>query len=443
MSGIAAGRGPSVAPGSDPPLVPTPPAADCEAVIVVPVRDEEQTVGAALAALAAQTDLAGLALDHRRFEVIVLANNCRDGSAAVARAVARRHPTLVLHVVERTLPPEQTHVGAARRLAMNEAVCRLVRIGRDRGVIASTDGDSRVAATWLAATLREAEQGADAVCGRILTPPSAGVDPDRGVRLYLLRDAAYRLLVAELEAVLDPDPADPWPRHHQHYGASFAVTATAYRRIGGVPAVATLEDVALHAALRRADARIRHSPAVRVWTSARRDGRVAIGLSTQLNEWAAMAAAGTPLLVEPVPTVAARLRARRRLRLLWHRVLRGDLLDRRMFEPPAGSLGVAAGWLRKEALSAATFGGLVERVDERRRDDGGAAPLVPIAAAIAELRRTLAPQRGSLVRLAGKLALAPFEEIEPVPLLAAFGQGDERLAVSGVLQEGIVDLVAG
>lgn len=31
--------------------------------------------------------------------------------------------------------------------------------------------------------------------------------------------------------------ADPWPRHHWHFGASLALTARAYRCVGGLPMV--------------------------------------------------------------------------------------------------------------------------------------------------------------------------------------------------------------
>ena len=38
-------------------------------------------------------------------------------------------------------------------------------------------------------------------------------------------------------ALLDSVFHDPWPRHYQHFGASLAVTADAYRRAGGLPPV--------------------------------------------------------------------------------------------------------------------------------------------------------------------------------------------------------------
>ena len=66
----------------------------------------------------------------RRYEIIVLANNCRDGTARVARRLADAHADLALHVVEIELPPTEAHVGTARRLAMDEACRRLLLVGR-------------------------------------------------------------------------------------------------------------------------------------------------------------------------------------------------------------------------------------------------------------------------------------------------------------------------
>ncbi len=72
------------------------------------------------------------------------------------------------------MPDGLAHVGHARRLLKDDACHRLLRLGRPRGVIASTDGDSRVAPTWLAATLAEIAHGADAVGGRIVISDDEG-----------------------------------------------------------------------------------------------------------------------------------------------------------------------------------------------------------------------------------------------------------------------------
>jgi hypothetical protein len=116
--------------------------------------------------------------------------------------------------------------------------------------------------------------------------------------------------VAELEARLAPDPYDPWPRHFQHFGPSIAVTVATYRRSGGMPPLPSLEDVAFYNALRRIGARIRHSPTVRVVTSARPTGRTGFGFAVQLGIWSDMGARNAPFMVESVESIVARLAGR-------------------------------------------------------------------------------------------------------------------------------------
>jgi glycosyltransferase involved in cell wall biosynthesis len=69
-----------------------PPRAECVLSVVIPVRDEETSLPATLAALAAQQDADGSLLDPRLYEIILLVNNSVDGSAAIARSFAKRHP---------------------------------------------------------------------------------------------------------------------------------------------------------------------------------------------------------------------------------------------------------------------------------------------------------------------------------------------------------------
>ena len=137
--------------------------------VIIPAKDEVANLPATLAALAAQVDEHGQPLPVGCFEVIVLANNCTDHTAAVVREQARLFPHMVLHVAELCLPVAKAHVGRARRLLMDEACARLELLGRRQGIIASTDADTRVAPTWLAAIEAEIAAGADAVGGRFLT----------------------------------------------------------------------------------------------------------------------------------------------------------------------------------------------------------------------------------------------------------------------------------
>ena len=283
--------------------VDVPARASCEVSVIIPVRDEEESLPATLAALAGQRDARGSALSHDRFEIILLVNNSVDGSATVARVFASQHPALALHVIEINLPQDEAHVGRARRLLMDLAANRL----GPSGLIATTDADTVVAPDWIAMTLAEIDAGADAVAGRILVDPVGFAQHDPYAHLFHLRDVTYRYLVAELEARLAPDPFDPWPRHFQHFGPSMAVTVETYLRSGGMPPLPSLEDVAFYDALRRIGARIRHAPAVRVVTSARPTGRTSFGFAVQLELWSQMGARDEPFMVESVPAVLARL----------------------------------------------------------------------------------------------------------------------------------------
>ncbi|GAA4010077.1 glycosyltransferase [Hymenobacter fastidiosus] len=365
-----------------------------QASIVIPAKDEAENLPQTLAALAAQTDPAGRPLSPEAYEVIVLANNCHDQTAAVARRFAAAHPNFVLHVAELTLPTAEAHVGRARRLLMDEACRRLELEPGGAGILLSTDADTRVAPTWLAANQAELlTHHADAVGGRILTPHANDRPAERR---YHLRDTAYRLLRARLEDQLDPDPADPWPRHHQHFGASFAITARAYRRVGGLPAVAYLEDEALYQALRRHDLRVRHSPLVRAFTSDRHEGRVEVGLSWQLREWAALHEQRREPLVEGAAQLAATWRGRRQVRQLWQTaapsVLPPRILPDAATQQVALRLGVAGADLSRQLLRTTTFGELWEWVQQEQSRTGWPQrwPLVPLSQAVAELRRQTA-----------------------------------------------------
>ncbi|GAB2956289.1 glycosyltransferase [Hymenobacter coalescens] len=365
------------------------PARELAICVIIPAKNEADALPGTLAALAAQLDAHGRPFPPQRFEVIVLANNCTDATAPVARAWGRRHPQLRLHVLEATLPAAEAHVGRARRLLMDEAARRLEHAGQPGGLIVSTDADTRVAPDWLAALEAEFAHGSDAVGGRIL--PEAPPTRRCSVRRLHLRDAAYRLGLARLEHLLDPNAADPWPRHHQHFGGSLALTVAAYRRVGGLPVVPYLEDEALCQQLHLHDLRLRHSPAVRVYTSARQQGRVAVGLSWQLRTWADDAAAGREPLVDHPQRRAAEWILRRQLRAAWLQRRSGCWLTAAAeVTALAQDLRVAPAELLSWVLAAEAFGALWARVQQLiQRALEEQWPTLPLAAAAAVLQQQL------------------------------------------------------
>lgn len=373
-------------------LVQIPPSVHCEVCVIVPVRNEAQTLAATLTALIHQVDLEGQLLDPRRYEIILLANNCSDDSAAIARSFAGQHPDIALHVVEKTLPAAEAYIGRVRQILMDEAYHRLCSLGRTRGVIASTDGDSQVSPTWIAANLYEITYGADAVGGRIFVERAGRADLDPYARACYLREVGYRYLITELETYLDPDPYDSFPRHYQHYGASLAVTAEMYALAGGLPPVRTPEDVAFYRALIRVNARFRHSSLVRVVTSARQIGRTNVGLANQLSKWIEMGRQQQPFVVEPASAIETRFVARRQLRVMWCCALNGYEPSHSSITSLAEMLGVSAQWFVQKLTQPYSFGELFELVEERQQEEGIWASrwkFVEIEQAIGDLRLRL------------------------------------------------------
>ena len=243
----------------------------CSAIIAIPVRNEAQHISKCLFALAQQSQ-------SIRYGVLLLLNNCTDDTSAIVRDLASRLP-LPVAAVSVTLPEARATAGHARRLAMDLAA----RCMRPDGVLMTTDADGRVYPDWLAANLSAFRGGADAVAGCAELDPADA--PNIPARLHEddARECAYDRVLDQINALLDPDPFDPWPRHTEHSGASLAVTLKAYRRAGGIPPVPIGEDRAFVEALRKVDTRIRHSPAVRVVVSGRIVGRAAGGMADTIR----------------------------------------------------------------------------------------------------------------------------------------------------------------
>ncbi|HTU97713.1 MAG TPA: glucosyl-3-phosphoglycerate synthase [Solirubrobacteraceae bacterium] len=232
-------------------------------VVVIPARDEQGAIATCLEALARQTVGTGA------FEVIVVADACRDDTEAAARRAATR---LGLSVT--IIPGPGAGSGAARRVGMDAAAARLESLGQPHGLIASTDADSTPAEDWLERQLGHVARGAEVVAGLIeLDPADAARLPDPVVRRRE-RDARRRLT--------DVTAREPAAQHHHFAGASLGVTAQTYRSVGGLEGRVALEDEAFAAKLANRGVAVLRPSDVRVRTSARIDGRARRGLSVDL-----------------------------------------------------------------------------------------------------------------------------------------------------------------
>lgn len=234
-----------------------------EAIVVIPARDEEERVAGCLRALAAQT------IGPERFATIVVLDRCRDRTAQVVARAARE-----LGLELTTLPGPGTGAGAARRTGMDAACERLLGAGRPHGLIACTDADSRPDPDWLERQLEHVAGGARAIAGLIeLDEEEAGALPP-GVRERRARDAQNRLRQVRAR--------DALAAHHHAAGASLAVTALTYRRVGGIEPLPALEDAGFAERLAEHRVPLLRPADVRVRTSARSQGRVSRGLSVDL-----------------------------------------------------------------------------------------------------------------------------------------------------------------
>ena len=177
--------------------------------VVIPVRDGAGSIGALLASLARQT------LDRERFEVVVVDNASRDGTARVAREQGAR-------VVHEPIPNRSR----ARNAGVAAAVADL---------IAFTDADCSAHERWLEELLRCAPR-APLVAGEVVT--STGEPPnsiERFERVWRFGQGAWvtqqgwaataNLLVSReaFDAVGGLDPA--W--HHIGEDADFCLRARA------------------------------------------------------------------------------------------------------------------------------------------------------------------------------------------------------------------------
>ncbi|WP_291041647.1 glycosyltransferase family A protein [Herbiconiux sp.] len=184
--------------------------------VVVPARDEEALLGACLESVLAAAD----ALPGRiRTRIVVVLDDCTDGSVDVARSFGPR-----IRVVQTAF----ANVGRARAAGVEELLDSSVP--RRGHWIASTDADSVVPRTWLREHRKAAESGALVALGRVL-PRAADLDGE------VLR-AWHDLHLA--------------PGRHV-YGANLGVRADAYLLAGGFPPLASGEDEALVAAVEALD----------------------------------------------------------------------------------------------------------------------------------------------------------------------------------------------
>jgi glycosyltransferase involved in cell wall biosynthesis len=238
--------------------------------VVLPVRDEEELLPRALAALT----IAGANV-HVPCLVVVVLDCCSDNSLGIARRWRRslRHqPSNVSAILVRS---NRGNVGAARRLGV-EAVLTKWRPIVDHLWLATTDADSTVPADWLSTQLHQHDVGFDVWTSRVAVEDWEGRTPG---------------MATDWQASYDAE-------HAPIHGASLGMNAKTYLRAGGFSALAHSEDRALYEAAVSLGGLVFHDPSVRVVTSARRVARAPLGFSSALSSIERTGAVRAPLTAE-------------------------------------------------------------------------------------------------------------------------------------------------
>jgi hypothetical protein len=269
-------------------------------VVAIPAMNEEERLGRTLEALDGELGSGDA--------VVVAVNNSRDRSADLARRylATRRRPFLLIDLSWRGA---NGSAPLARRLALDCAAAL-----SPQAHLLSLDADTLVRPLWRASYAAFFAQGFDLVCGGIgFVPEEAALLPEGDPEAErILRES--RAASREAEALIDPDPDNPWPHHGNIGGANFGLRAGAYEHAGGLPDVASGEDRELLRRVRARGLRVRFAGDPLVWTSPRLDGRARGGLSDEL---ARSRRESDPLVdeaLEPAEQLELRVRMRRAFR---------------------------------------------------------------------------------------------------------------------------------
>ncbi len=234
--------------------------------VIIPARNEERRLPMCLAALSPQIGDDVL--------VVVVANNCTDGTAEAARQAIGRST----EIVDCVLGPSQG-VGEARQRGCLHALSLYPEVD----ALMTTDADCVVATDWIVNTLSHLHE-VDAVCGRVEPMPDetailAGMPVQEGTN-----EAIYRDLVLCFYDVLAPEMHNRYPHHGEASGASLACRVSAWKHVGGFGDLRTGEDRDLIRRMRENDLCIRHADDVRVQASCRLIGRAPGGMADTLRD---------------------------------------------------------------------------------------------------------------------------------------------------------------
>lgn len=227
------------------------------AAVVVPARDEEETIAVSLGALRRATravTAAGVPV-----HVVVVLDRCSDTTGDRAEAALAGSWSTILEV-------KGGNVGLARSAGMQAALSAWDGVDLRALWLATTDADTLVRPDWLARHLAWARAGYQGVAGTVEVG-HWGEQPEAVRRQFLHRARQLGLGLG----------------HPHVHGANLGLLAEAYLEAGGVPALALAEDARLLQAVVATGRPVVAAPDIPVVTSSRREGRAPGGFADLLR----------------------------------------------------------------------------------------------------------------------------------------------------------------
>ncbi len=256
-------------------------------VFAIPAKDEEESISDCIRALENQYNARGKRIPWVEYEALVLVNNTTDETVRRAMEM-RRHSGI--HIASVQLPAPYAHIGWARRLAMEWGSERLERGRQTRGVIVSTDADTRIAHDFIYELRRSfADPQVEAVGANLQVENTDTGNLFTSLRNYFVLEKQLRLAIQE-EATFD--------LMHPHLsGAGFAVRLGTYKAVGGLTPFPYNEDKQFYYKLLQRDALVKMNERLLVHTSGRMTGRTEWGMAAQFQQWQNLSEAGESVLV--------------------------------------------------------------------------------------------------------------------------------------------------
>lgn len=229
-------------------------------VVVIPAKNEEDTISSCLRSVVAASRRAAKDID--RLAIVVVADGCTDRTVEIAHSVLAPDPSS--SVAECDLG----NVALVRNFGVHVGRTALGFVRADRTWLASTDADTTVPNDWLVKHLAAASRGLRAIAGVV------DIDSFDG-----LPGIARRHFAETYTSLLPPSGDHP----HVH-AANLGVRLDAFDTAGGWGCLPRSEDRDLWTRLQQTGARLESTIDLRVVTSGRSIGRVAGGFAACLRE---------------------------------------------------------------------------------------------------------------------------------------------------------------